>query len=202
MNPVFCHSYKQITKSMKPLIQVTIAFSILLIAFQFFQTDLVFDRTKIDQQQWYRIFTGNLVHSNYPHLFLNLAGLWLSCFLFIDSMNIKTFLFSSIILSLFVGVGLYLFNPELIKYYGFSGALYGLFLVGATTVIIQNDYVTGVLLYVFIIGKIIWDLVYGGNASSEELIGIPVAIHAHLYGAIGAICVSVYLYLIKDASKL
>ncbi len=182
---------------MKPLIQAIIAFSLLLIISQFFIDELVFDRNGIAQHQWYRIVTGNFVHSNYPHLLLNLAGLWIVGFLFIDSMSVKTFIFSSIILSLFVGLGLYFFNPELIKYYGFSGALYGLFLIGATTVILQKDFVTGLLLYVFIIGKIIWDLFNGGSASSAELIGVPVAIHAHLYGAIGAIIISLFLILLR-----
>jgi rhomboid family GlyGly-CTERM serine protease len=186
---------------MKPLIQAIIAFSILLIVSQLFLDELVFNRNSIAQQQWHRLVTGNFVHSNYPHLLLNLAGLWIAGFLFIDSMNVKTFILSSVILSLFVGLGLYFFNPELIKYYGFSGALYGLFLIGATTVILQKDYVTGFLLYVFIIGKIIWDLFNGGSTSSAELIGIPVAVHAHLYGAIGAIIISLVLFLLKQKNN-
>ncbi len=179
---------------MKPLILATLVLSVLLTISQFFVGELVFDRNLIQQQEWFRIVTGNFVHSNYPHLLLNLAGLWIAGFLFIDSMNVKTFITSTIILCFFVGLGLYYFNPELIKYYGFSGALYGLFLVGATTTILQKDTVTGLLLFIFIVGKIIWDLINGGNASSAELIGIPVAVHAHLYGAIGSVVISIWIY--------
>ena len=177
---------------MKPLLQAILTLSILLFILQFFQDELVFNRSKIALEQWHRVLTGNLVHSNYPHLLLNLAGLWIAGFLFLDSMNVKTFIISTIFLCLTVGFGLYFFNLELEKYYGFSGALYGLFIFGATTIIIhQQDYITGLLLYVFIGGKIIWDQFNGGNTASAELIGIPVAIDAHLYGAIGAIILSI-----------
>ena len=182
-------------KTIKPLITAIAAFSILLFVCQFFQSELVWSRPDIEAGQWYRILGGNLVHSNYPHLLLNLSGLWIAGLLFIDSMSVKTFIISSIILSLFVGLGLYYFSPGLEKYYGFSGALYGLFIVGGTTVILQKDYVTGLLLYLFIGGKIIWDSLYGASQSSAELIGIPVAVDAHIFGAIGAIFISVGLYL-------
>jgi len=182
---------------MKSLLQAILAFSILLIILQFFQDELVFNRTNITLEQWYRVFTGNLVHSNYPHLLLNLSGLWIAGFLFLDSMNVKTFIISTIFLCIVVGLGLYFFSLELEKYYGFSGALYGLFIFGATTIIIhQQDYITGLLLYLFVGGKIIWDQFNGENSSSADLIGVPVAIDAHLYGAIGAVILSTGYYLL------
>jgi len=180
---------------MKPLIKVIFVFSILLILLQFFQSQLVWNRPAIEAGQWYRIISGNLIHSNYPHLFLNLAGLWLTGLLFVDSMNSKTFILSTIILGLFVGLGLYYFSPDLMKYYGFSGVLYGLFIVGGTSLILQKDIITGLLLYLFIGGKIIWDSIYGASESSAELIGVPVAVDAHISGAIGAIMISLALYL-------
>jgi len=180
---------------MKPLIKAILIFTILLFLLQFFQNQLVWNRPEIEAGQWYRIITGNLVHSNYPHLFLNLAGLWIAGLLFVDSMNSKTFLLSTIILSLFVGLGLYYFSPDLMKYYGFSGVLYGLFIVGGTSLILQKDYITGFLLYLFIGGKIIWDSLYGASQSSAELIGVPVAVDAHISGAVGAILISLALYL-------
>ena len=46
-----------------------------------------------------------------------------------------------------------------------------------------------------IAGKIIWDFFTGGNQSSAELIGIPVANDAHLYGFIGSLIISIFLIL-------
>lgn len=180
---------------MKPLVKAILIFTILLFLLQSFQNQLVWNRPEIEAGQWYRIITGNLIHSNYPHLFLNLAGLWIAGLLFVDSMNSKTFLLSTIILSLFVGLGLYYFSTDLMKYYGFSGVLYGLFIVGGTSLILQKDYITGFLLYLFIGGKIIWDSLYGASKSSAELIGVPVAVDAHISGAVGAILISLALYL-------
>ena len=171
------------------------ALTIALLITQVFRNDLVFHRTAIDHGQWWLVLSGNIVHSNYPHLFLNLAGLWILGFIFFDNLSLKTFIISALFLCTSVGIGLYLFNPELQKYYGFSGALYGLFLVGATTAILAKDLFTGVTVTLIITGKIIWDLIYGGSSSNAELIGIPVAVHAHLYGAIGALFISIGLYL-------
>ncbi|MCF6190513.1 MAG: rhombosortase [Cocleimonas sp.] len=186
-----------ITKPLKPLILNILAFSIIIIVFQFFQSDLVFYRENINTGQWWRIISGNFVHSNYPHLFMNLAGLWVFGFLFIDSLPLKTFFASILLLSLSVGFGLYFFDLNLQKYYGFSGILYGLFLVGASTAIFKKDYLAGIAVAIVIIAKIIWDLLNGGSPSSAELIGIPVAVHAHLYGALGAIAISSILYILN-----
>ena len=184
-----------ITKSLKPLILGIFALTIALLIAQLFRNDLVFHQVLIDSGQWWLILSGNFVHSNYPHLFMNLAGLWIFGFIFFDNLSLKTFTISTIILCAFIGSGLYFFNPELQKYYGFSGTLYGLFLVGATTALLAKDWLTGIVVALFIIGKIIWDLIYGGSSSSAELIGVPVAVHAHLYGAIGAFFISIGLYL-------
>jgi len=184
-----------ITKSLKPLILGIFVLTIVLLIAQVFRNDLAFHRTAIDLGQWWLILSGNIVHSNYPHLFLNLAGLWIFGFIFFDSLSLRTFIISTLFLCASVGIGLYLFSPELQKYYGFSGALYGLYLVGATTALLAKDLFTGIIVTLLIIGKIIWDLTYGGSSSSAELIGIPVAVHAHFYGAVGAVFISFVLYL-------
>ena len=191
-----------ISKSINPLIFAVLFITASLVIMQFLRTELVFHHRLIEQGQWWRLISGNFVHSNTPHLLLNLSGLWIMAFLFIDSLSAKTFIISSLIMSVFIGLGLFYLDPDLLKYYGFSGILYGLFFLGGVTAIISKDYFTGVSVILFIIGKLIWDLVYGGNASSEELIGIPVAVNAHLYGIIGAVVISIFLYFSqRDANK-
>ena len=189
-----------ITKSLNPLILSIFLLSIIIISMQFFQSDLVFYRNNINAGQWWRVISGNFVHSNYPHLFMNLAGLWILGFLFVDSLPLKTFFTSILLLSLSVGFGLYFFDLNLQKYYGFSGILYGLFLVGAATAIFKKDYLAGIAAATVIIAKIMWDLFNGGSTSSAELIGIPVAVHAHLYGALGAIAISLILFILSRST--
>ena len=181
------------TKHIKPLIITIFLVSIVLFAFQFFTDELVFHRELIIKGQIWRIVSGNFVHSNYLHLFLNLAGLWIFTFLFVDSLPVKTFIFATLFLSIFIGSGLFFFNPELIRYYGFSGVLYGLFICGASYSILQKDYFTGVSIILIITGKIAWDQINGGNSSSAALIGIPVAIDAHLYGLISAVIFTIFI---------
>jgi len=180
---------------MKPLIKAVLTLSVLLLFLQFYQDELVFKRGRIDAGQWWRLFTCNLVHTNYPHLMLNLAGIWISAFLFLDYITPRTYLASLTFLILSVGLGVYFFSPVLIWYAGISGALYGIFLVGAYYAILNKDYLTGIPLLALIPIKIIWDLFHGGSQSSAELIGVPVATEAHLYGMIGAVIIIVFILL-------
>jgi len=103
---------------MKTLLTTLISLSLLMIALQFFQDDLVFKRTEIDHGEWWRIITGNFVHTNYPHLALNLTGLWIMGFLFSDSFNAKKILMSTVFLSIVTGLLLYWFSRELDWYAG------------------------------------------------------------------------------------
>lgn len=184
-----------ITKSIKPLILTILILSITLFLTQLIRDELVYNRNLISDGEIWRIISGNFTHSNLSHLLLNLAGLWIFGFIFMDNLKTKTFIFCTLFLSISVGVGLYLFTPELIKYYGFSGVLYGLFICGGSKSIIQKDFFTGFSIIIFIFAKVAWDLHNGGNASSEALIGIPVAVDAHLYGILGATLISVAFFI-------
>jgi len=189
-----------ITKPLTPLIFTILLLSALLVFFQSFQNELAFQRALINQGEWWRLISGNLVHANYAHLWLNLAGLWLFGFLFIDNVTAKTFILSVIFISIIVGLGLLIFDHQLMNYYGFSGVLYGLFLIGAIQAWLHQDKVTGLSLMILLTGKILWDFNHGDNQFSQEIIGIPVAIHAHLYGLIGAGLVCIIL-LIKNKTN-
>ncbi len=182
-------------KLKQPLFIAIILLTVLFFLAQLLQSDFVFNRAQIESGQWWRVFGGNLTHSNYPHLFLNLSGLWILGFLFIDTFEAKTFIISSAFLCLIVGLGIYCFTPNLQNYYGFSGALYGLFFVGGVNATLNKDIFTGVSVATLILAKIIWDLFQGGSTSSEELIGIPVATDAHQYGLLGAILISLFLVI-------
>jgi len=74
--------------------------------------------------------------------------------------------------------------------------LYGLYLVGAVSAILKKDFFTGYCVAILICGKTLWDAIFGGSQASADLIGVPVANDAHLYGVIGAIALSVFLYVI------
>lgn len=189
----FFKSIQQSLKEDRAFLISILGLSSILVIGQWFQNDLFFNRNDINQGQWWKIISGNFTHSNIPHLLLNLSGLWILALLFIDSLSSKSFILSCAFLAIIVGLGLYYFTPELMGYYGFSGVLYGLYFVAAVSAILKQDFFTGISVALLISGKIIWDYFTGGSQSSAELIGIPVANDAHLYGFIGAILIAGFL---------
>jgi len=179
----------------KLLLISTVGLTIILIIGQWLQQQIVFDRNAIDLGQWWKIVSGNFTHSNLYHLLLNLSGVWLLVLLFVDTLKLKTFILSTLILSLVVGFGLFFLTPEINKYYGFSGILYGLYFIAAISAILHGDKFTGISVALLISAKIIWDYFSGGSQSSAELIGIPVANDAHLYGFIGSLGIALFLVI-------
>jgi len=164
------------------LISTSILFSITLILLQFIQNDLLFLRENIQQGEVWRIWTGNLIHSNYYHLGLNLSGFWLFIFIFKELINATHLVVSLAILISGVGLGLYFLNPELYWYAGLSGALYGLFIVGAIYALLDQDFITGLSIITVIPVKIIWDHMHNAGQTNADLIGVPVSTDSHIYG--------------------
>ena len=154
-------------------------------------TTLRYGRSEIlENGQWWRILSGNLVHLGYPHLLLNLAGLLLITLLLAQAMSVRQWLFTGIVSMLGVSIGLLLFDPQLYWYVGLSGALYGLLLGGAIAEFRQQR-LMGCLIGAYTIGKIVWEQLYGAVDSSEAITGGTVIVNAHLYGMIAgglAVC--------------
>lgn len=171
-----------------------------LTALQWFQEDLLFQRNLINNGEWWRIITGNFVHNNYPHLFMNLSGLFLLGLLLHESFPVKLYLIATALLSGIVGFGLYFYVPRLDMYVGFSGVLYGLYFLGAATAIKHADRVTGVGIIIIILGKLIWDIFDPSlNQSSAELINIAVATESHWFGVIGGMIMGlIYFFTINN----
>jgi rhomboid family GlyGly-CTERM serine protease len=163
---------------------------------QSFQSEWLFHRTGIEQGESWRILTGNLVHTNYYHLLMNLSGLAFICLLFKDFLSVKVYYLSLLITSLAVGLGIYFFSTNLIWYAGLSGSLYGLYMVAASSALKQKDYLTSLPILIGIPAKLIWDSLNSElTDSSAELIGAPVATDAHLYGISAGILISVIILI-------
>ncbi|WP_322626537.1 rhomboid family intramembrane serine protease, partial [Vibrio sp. OPT24] len=85
---------------------VLIFTSLLCVLFQFepIQAWVVWDSNAIAEGQWWRILTGNFSHTNYSHLLMNLAGLWIISYLFQPSK--KPLALAMLVISLVTGVAL------------------------------------------------------------------------------------------------
>ena len=159
------------------------------------QPELRFDRQLIGQWQVWRLISGHLTHLNWGHLLLNMAGLIMIAVFFSAYRSNRYWVGALIFISLLCSVGL-LMDNQLERYVGFSGVLHGLFIIGARWEM-QRYKISGVVLLLIIIGKLLWEQMFGALPGSESMAGGRVAINAHLYGAIGGA-----LYLLKETLNL
>jgi len=147
---------------------------------------LRFDRELIDQGHLWLLLSGHFVHLNAQHLWLNLAGLVLVMVFFSRYCSVLIWLQVIIISALFVALGLYWLNEDIIWYVGLSGVLHGLFIVGAWYEL-KRYFNSGLVLLLLVIAKLTWEQVYGPMPGSESMTGGRVMVDAHLYGALGGI---------------
>ncbi len=163
---------------------------ILLLSAVLQATDLVpvwrFDRRLISDHYYWLLFSAHLVHLNWIHWALNMAGLGIVAFFFSQYASLKQWLLVLFVSSLFVSLGLYWWNPEVVTYVGLSGALHGLFLYGALREI-RHYPLSGYVLLALLVGKLAWEFFNGAMPGSEELTAGKVVTDAHLYGAIGGV---------------
>ncbi|RVU83474.1 rhombosortase [Leucothrix sargassi] len=167
---------------------LTIAFiSLISFLMQWWQTDFIYTRDALDMGQWWRIITGQLVHTNWAHYLLNVSSLWLLALLFYNTLNAKTFTISLLLLVVSIGSCVHFFVPSIHWYAGLSGAIYGIYVVAAYEAIKQKDYLMGVGVGVLIIGKVIADHFMGPVNDTSGLIGARVVTEAHDFGVMSAL---------------
>ncbi|UTV26922.1 rhombosortase [Photobacterium atrarenae] len=145
------------------------------------QAWLAWDRQAIQAGEMWRILTGNLTHTNWPHMLMNTLALAIISFIFRAHVHLKSY--TTLILGLSAVVGIAILASDIHWYAGLSGVLHGLFAWGVVKDI-QARQKGGWLLLLGLGVKVGWEQVVGGSASSEALIGARVAIEAHLAGAL------------------
>ena len=159
-----------------------------------------YDRNLIASGHFWLFLSGHFVHLNWPHWALNMAGLAIVAFFFSAYGVILHWLSVIVISALFVGLGLYWFHPEIGWYVGLSGVLHGLFLFGVIREI--NVYpASGAVLLVLLIGKLIWEVIYGALPGSQDMTGGTVVTDAHLYGAIGGVVGAGLITFVKKCNQ-
>lgn len=189
MNRVKINRQKQWPTAPQQLLPVITVLILALLAYIFEDkliNALVYKRELIAQCEMWRIFSSHFFHTNLNHLLLNLGGLLLLWSLHGQYYTIKNYFLFFISSSITVSYGLYLFSPELSQYVGLSGILHGVFIWGGLTDI-RHKILSGYLLVVGILIKVIHEQIYGAGQDIVELINANVAIDAHLWGVISGI---------------
>lgn len=173
----------------RPILLFAVILSLLMTVLQALQPELLYQRESILAGEAWRLWTASFVHTNYAHLTLNLAGFWLFLLLCSQVLPLKFLIFSIICSALGVGFGLFVLNPGVIWYAGFSGVQYGLFLIGAVYLTTTGEKIFGATLFLLIIGKMALDGFTASDQLSQALIAAPVIQQAHWYGAgTGIVC--------------
>lgn len=153
--------------------------------------------TGITEFELWRLISATFCHTNFNHLLMNGLGLVITLFLFINTFK-SIYIFPIIIFnSIAIGLALFFFEPEVIWYVGLSGVLHGLFSYGIASDVNNKDR-WGYLLLVGFIIKIIYEQIFGAQQNTIDLIGAPVLINAHLYGAIAG----VVFYILQKQKKV
>jgi rhomboid family GlyGly-CTERM serine protease len=150
-----------------------------------------FDRGLIDQGHYWLLLSGHLVHLNWTHWALNMAGLLVIAVFFSLYGNVFDWLFVLLFSAVVVGLGLYWFHPELVWYVGLSGVLHGLFVYGAIREVRFYPF-SGYVLVLLLSAKLFWEYMNGPLPGSESMTGGRVVVEAHLYGALAGL-VAIFL---------
>ncbi|MGV6857771.1 MAG: rhombosortase [bacterium] len=144
---------------------------------------LRYERIPLENGQWWRLLTGNLIHLGWSHALLNAAGLLMVWSFFGKDYSVPEWLALFLISALGVTLGLYTMNPHVIWYVGLSGLLHGLFIAGAIRVI-KDEPVFASLMLLSFAGKLTYEQFIGPLPGTSDMAGGPVLVDAHLYGAI------------------
>lgn len=148
---------------------------------------------KVLDGEWYRVITGQLLHTNLNHFLLNSSGLILVWALHGEYYSVKHYLILMLLCLTLVGITL-MFFANYSHYAGLSGVLHSLLIYGGIIDITKQEK-TGWLLLTGIGIKVAYENIVGASEQTEQLIGAAVATEAHLIGVIvGCIAAVIYFY--------
>lgn len=150
--------------------------------------DWRFNRDLVEQGKVWLLFSGHIVHLNWSHWLLNMAGLAIVAFFFSSHASFIQWLAVILLSASVINIGLWWWMPDIRFYVGLSGVLHGLFLYGALREI-RFYPASGYVLVTVLIGKLTWEFFNGALPGSQEMTGGRVLTEAHLLGAIGGILV-------------
>ena len=156
---------------------------------------LSLERDKVATGEIWRILTSNFVHFGWPHTLMNLAAFLIAGLILLDGISANRFISLLFVCCFSVGLGIYYLNPEYGVYAGLSGSIHGLIIAGLLLNTRHANWVNGVFI-ALIFGKIFYEHQSNYRATDlQNLLPVPVAYDAHLYGAIAGLAFGVCILL-------
>ncbi len=150
---------------------------------------LIFNREELQAGQWYRLLSCHWVHLDWEHTGMNVIGLWLLCLIDTSAPRFWASALRCLWLSIAVGMALFVLQPTLHWYVGFSGVLHGLFVIALIDMVWQQRDRFALVVLVILMGKLVWEHYHG--ALSQGMLDAPVIVAAHSYGALAGLAYSV-----------
>lgn len=160
---------------------------------------LSLNRDKILLGEYWRIVTGNIVHTNIYHWVMNILALTFIFYIFKPS--IKEFEIVGFLLCLLVGIEIYFFT-DINNYKGLSGVLHGLFAYYVLKELIDDN--KDIFMFIALFGltvKVTLELNGDSNQYLENLINARIAIESHFYGAINGVILIFVKQIIEKIKK-
>lgn len=153
------------------------------------------------QQDTWRYVSAHFTHWNMSHLIMNMSGLMIYVWLFMDDMKSKKSVYeqgTSIIFILLVIDSYLITCYKLNTYAGFSGILYGLFAFGSIRYWHSNRLICNLVILVLIMQLQPW--FETTHFIAEQ--GIIIAKNVHLVGVLSAIPAALFcLYIERKARR-
>jgi rhomboid family GlyGly-CTERM serine protease len=154
---------------------------------------LRYERLGIGSGEWWRLLTCHLVHLDWRHAAMNMAGLVLLWGLFAGEYSRGGWLLIAALSAVSISLALWRCNPDVSSYVGLSGVLHALLVAGSIARLVKRHW-DGAILLGFTLVKLYFEQQHGAMPVSSSLLHSVVIVDAHLYGAIaGAVFGSLLL---------
>ncbi len=145
---------------------------------------LRYQREAISDGQLWRLFSGHFVHLNVAHALLNGTGTLLLAFFLAHDISRRDWVTVTLTAPLVISLGLWLRQPDMMGYVGFSGVLHGLLYFGVIRILPGSPWLAGFIL-LMLVGRQVWEQTSAYDPEYlRSLIHGRVMPDAHLFGAL------------------
>lgn len=141
----------------------------------------------------WRLISGHFIHASWSHLWINLLNVILLRAVFREWLPTRDFILFLVFSAVFISTGLWL-TTDFTSYVGFSGIFHGL-LIYLLLKYWHHSRTLFSIAIMCVIGKILYEQIYGASATLAEFIGVGVAIESHSLGVASGLA----FYFIKHA---
>jgi rhomboid family GlyGly-CTERM serine protease len=148
-----------------------------------------FQQDWVQKAEFWRVVTAHWTHFSWQHLLLNSLGLVLIVAIARPAWSIGRWIVYNLLLAIGISMLLTWFNPELNWYVGYSGVLFGVFLLAAIE-LFKTERIIALLLGLGVCIKVVLEQTSSATVTTSDFIGVPVIIDAHLYGILLALAIT------------